>query len=277
VVAAFDRAIVTFESPPVVEVVAGVGFEESDAAMGASLAAFWQAELRHEYPRLDNQAPYIPTREQFEDGSIPRPPQLQIELAPTTPFPRMWASTADQSELVQLHPRFFACNWRRVQKDAKYDNWRSRRDKFVDVFERLAGYLDSVSMAMPKVSQCEVTYVNHIRAGNSWHSHSEWWRIFDVQFGSSSPYPVERLTAEAQFVIDRAGGSKARLHCKVFPAFDSELELPIYVLELTARGAPDGNGLAEVLAFMDEARQAIDETFLSVTTRAIQEEWGIHQ
>lgn len=276
-VAPFDQSIVTFTSPPVVEVVAGVGFEESDPTLGPVMASFWQSELRPQYPKFEQQAPYIPPREQFESESAPRPPQFQIEHGLSSPFPRMWVSSPDQQELIQLHPRYFGCNWRRVKRGATYDNWRSRRSRFAEIYEQLIGYCERAAIAVPKVNQCEVTYVNHIFSGATWHSHAEWWRVFEVKFGSSTPYPVERLSAEAQFLVIRESGSKARLHCKVFPAFDSESEAPIYVLELTVRGTPDGPGVPEVLSFMDEAREAIDETFLSVTTRTVQENWGIQR
>lgn len=273
----FDKPIVAFTTPPVIEVVAGVGFEDSDPQLGPVLAAFWQTELRSSYPLLEYQAPYVPPREQFDGPTTPRAPQFQIEFGPGTPFPRMWLSSVDQQELVQLHPRYFACNWRRVQPDAKYDNWAKRRSAFTDVFERLTTFLERTAVPLPKVSQCEVTYINQIVAGGIWGSHSEWWRIFNVQFGSSPPHSVERLSAEAQFVIDRPNATHARLHCKVFPAFDPAGEAPIYILELTVRGAPAGSGLNDILSFMDDARQAIDETFISVTTPAMHQEWGMQK
>ena len=276
-VVSFDRPIVTFSSPPVVEVVAGVGFEESDVTLGPAVSAFWQTSLRQQFPRLEHQPPYVPPREQFEASGAPRPPSVQVEFGPAIPYPRLWASTQDQQELVQLHPRWFACNWRRVQAHDTYDNWSARRRRFADIFEQLTRFLEESSVPVPKAAQCEVTYVNHIRAGKTWENHSEWWRVFDAQFGSSTPYPVERLTAEAAFVVERSGAPPIRLHCKVVPAFDLENETPLYVLELMARGAPAGDGLPQILEFMDAARESIDTTFLSVTTEQMHKEWGIEK
>lgn len=273
-VTAFDRPVVTFASPPVVEVVAGVGLDEPDSTLGPAMSAFWQTQLRDEFPNLESQAPYIAPREQFGapgEGA----PGVQLEFGPAVPFPRLWASTGDQHELVQLHPRYFACNWRRVQPHDKYDNWSARRARFVEMYERFTAFVDDAAIPRPKVSQCEVTYINHIRSGHSWQSHAEWPRVFSVQIAESSPYPVESLTGELTFVIETPGGIPARLHCKVSPAFDAPFGQALYILELTVRGRPAGNGLAEVLAFMDSAREAIDKSFVSITTAEMHEEWGM--
>jgi uncharacterized protein (TIGR04255 family) len=138
----FDRPIVTFSSPPVVEVVAGVGFEESDVTLGPAVSAFWQSSLRQEFPRLEHQPPYVPPREQFEAAGVNRPPSVQVEFGPPIPYPRLWASTQDQQELVQLHPRYFACNWRHVQANDAYDNWSARRRRFAEMYERLTRFLE---------------------------------------------------------------------------------------------------------------------------------------
>jgi uncharacterized protein (TIGR04255 family) len=274
-VVSFDRPIVTFSSPPVVEVVAGVGFEESDVALGPAVSAFWQSSLRQEFPRLEYQPPYVPPREQFDAAGVIRPPSVQVEFGPAIPYPRLWASTRDQQELVQLHPRYFACNWRRVQANDTYDNWSARRRRFAEMYERLTRFLDESSVPMPKAAQCEVTYINHIRAGKAWENHSDWRHVFVAQFGQSTPYPMERLTAEVAFVVEQSPARQIRLHCKIAPAFDVESEKPLYVLELTARGTSAGNGLPQILEFMDAAREAIDRTFLSVTTEQMHQEWGM--
>jgi hypothetical protein len=52
------NSIVSFDAPPVVEVVVGVTFDGIGAETSALLSAFWKEYLRNEYPSLQQQPPY---------------------------------------------------------------------------------------------------------------------------------------------------------------------------------------------------------------------------
>lgn len=253
------------------EVVAGLGLESVDPTLGPVLAAFWQAQLRGEYPNLELQAPYIMPKEMFDTGQ--HSPSLQFEVGPPIPFPRMWASSIDSQELVQLHPRYFALNWRRVASGSQYDNWRTRRAKFAKMLSKLLAYLVEQDVEKPNIGQCEVTYINHLRPGRVWTLHEQWAKAIRVGV-ESVPYSPERIAFEAQFLVGGDAIGKGRLHCKLTPGFDMAADAPLYVLELTVRGGPESPTPEAALEFMDHAREAIDRTFLAITTSEVQEEWG---
>ena len=267
---AMTDSIVSFSSPPVVEVVAGVTFDGLSADASVLLGAYWKEHLRSRFPNLQYQPTYSPPDEQFPSGSR----ALSLNLIAGPQPARLWAQSNDGQELLQLQPGWFACNWRKVQPDDEYDRWGSRRAAFEQHFSDLCGYLANEGAGQPKVRQCEVTYINHIRSSSRWSSHADFAKIFSGVQPSITPSRVEQISAQAQFIMDNEAGAFGRLYTKILPAFDIDGQSPLYVFELTARGAPQGDGIDGALGFLDRGREVIDLTFLAMTTSAMHEEWG---
>jgi uncharacterized protein (TIGR04255 family) len=265
-------ATVSFKAAPVVEVVAGVAFDALSAEMGALLGAFWKERLRGRFPGLEQQPPYFPTVEQFT--AEPGAAGFSFDRGGSFPTPRLWASSKDGQELLQLQPGWFACNWRKVSESAQYDRWLKRRNAFEHWYQTLESFLGGEGTGKPTVSQCEVTYINHIRSGGVWNRHSDIDRVFSASLSPPGPYRLEQLSAQAQFVLEDDGEPYGRLHAKVMPAFALDGKTPLYVFELTARGAPLGEGLAGALEFLDRGRHAINRAFLAMTTEEMHAEWG---
>ncbi len=267
------HAIVSFKAPPVVEVVVGVALEGLPPEAAALLAAFWKEVLRKHYPQLQQQPPYSPPVEQFPAG-----PSRELHFASLfgqgMPNARLWAIAAHGQEVVQLQSNWFACNWRQVTPGASpYDRWQRRRGAFAGVYGALVDYLANEGLPAPRITQCEVTYINHVLPGRVWQEHAHVDRVFRIPSDLRTPYRLEQLSAQAQFVLQRDQQPIGRLHVQVLPAYGRDGG-PLYVLELLARGAPLDNGVAGALSFLDAGREAIDESFVAVTTPAMHEEWG---
>lgn len=258
------------------EVVAGVSFESKSELAGPLLAAFWKERLRANYPVLQMQPPYNMPREEF--GDAPGLATFQIDFRGPQVEPRLWATTPDGDELIQLQKGWFACNWRKVQTDGQYDHWLSRRDAFERWYREINDYLVE-ELTMPiSITQCELSYVNHITASDVWRSHAEWSKIFRASVGGNTRSPLEQVAAQAQFLIMDDDGTKpiGRLHARMTPAFDAERR-PLYVFELTARGAPypESDQLVGALSFLDRGRESIVKTFMELTTDEMHQTWGL--
>ncbi|WP_256388026.1 TIGR04255 family protein [Pseudonocardia sp. N23] len=266
--------LVGFRNPPVVEVVAAVRFDDLPPTEALALAEFWRARLADTFPNFAVQPPYSAPVEQFDQRfGIP---DFSLDLSSIPPPVRMWLSNATGDELVQLQPNWMACNWRKVSPDATYGRWQARRRQFEQIFGDLHGWLRLRGTPL-SANQCEVTYINHIRPeAGLWNSHSEAHRIF-VGIGEITPAAgvrVEQTESTSQFIFDAVDGGIGRLHIKVQPAFDQKDGSPIFVTELTARGAPPEPSLAGVLAFLDAARGAVVTMFSATTTVEAQARWG---
>jgi hypothetical protein len=88
------------------------------------------------------------------------------------------------------------------------------------------------------------------------------------------PFRIEQISAQAQFLLETEGEPYGRLYAKFLPAFAADGKSPLYVLELTARGAPRGNDINGALEFLDLGRTAVDLTFIALTTTSMHDEWG---
>jgi uncharacterized protein (TIGR04255 family) len=265
---------VSFTAPPVVEVVAGVSLDGVTSEHAPLLNAFWAERLRKRFPRLEQQPPYSPPVEIFPSGGH----KISFQLGVGSPPVRLWALTGDGQELLQLQPGWFACNWRKVQPHDEYDRWPQRSSSFEQWFRALSDYLISEGVGEPKITQCEVTYVNHIRAGDEWARHGQFQRVFDVRFGADLQLPLEEVTAQASFLLQAEGSEPTgRLHVKVFPAYDRDGVTPLYVLELLVRGRPASDDLNGALSFMDQGRRVIDDAFVALTTNEMHNRWGMER
>ena len=263
--------VASFRSPPVVEVVAAVALDGmAGPEVAPLLGAYWRERLRSRFPRLEQQPPYSPTIEEFPRAG----PFGQMQWNVGVPQTRLWAMTHDGTELLQLQPGWFACNWRKVQPRDQYDRWPARRDSFATWFGDLAEYMSREGLPELHIRQCEVTYINHVRPGQAWSDHGQLAHVLNLSLGAPAEYPLEQVSAEFQFVLKRDEEPYGRLHVRVLPAYDQDRKTPLYVLELTARGAPLGQGLPGALSFMDAGRLAINTTFASMTTSTMHEEWG---
>jgi len=268
------ETIVSFAEPPVVEVVAGVAFDGVDPELGPLLAAFWKEHLRSAFPVLEQQPPYSPPVEHFPLGGASSRLSLNLDTFLT---PRIWAKSGDGDRVLQLQPGYFACNWRKVGAGGEYDRWPRRRSDFAHYFSLLSEFLATEGGGEPKVTQCEVTYVNHIRPGEPWADLSDFGNVFAISIKPAESYPLEQASIQAEYLMLDQGEPYGRVHVKVLPALDRIGKTPLYVLELTARGAPRSGGAAGALTFLDKGREAIDQLFVNLTTRAMHLEWGVQE
>jgi len=270
-----SQLIAEFTDAPIVEVIAGVAFDGLPVDAGPYLAVFWHDHLRQRFPNVQQQPTYTPPREVF--GQERHAPGFQFEFGQGLPPTRLWASNPDGQELIQVQPGWFACNWRKVAEDSEYDHWPKRRRALSERFSEFADFLENEGLGTVKLTQCEVTYVNHVRPNSLWATHADAAKIFNVTFPSDPTTTLEQISTEVQVALSRDGRQWGRMYIKINPAFAQDGRTPLYVLELTVRGPAHevGGDLEPVTTFMDKAREAIVRTFLAITSADMQSKvWG---
>lgn len=263
-----DR-IVEFSSPPVVEVVAAVAFNGLSSDQAPFLASFWKDRLRANFPVVQNQGRYEPTLEQFEEGAF-APNSFTFNIG--SPPPRLWALSDDGQRLLQLQHDWFACNWRKVQPHDEYDRWTNRRAAFQESFGDFIRYLQTEQVGLVKITQTEVTYINHIRVGKSPADLSRFADIFAVLPGNLSN-TAEQLNVNAQFKFRSADDLPGRLRVTINPGMAPDGTF-LYNFELVARGQVADGGLDGAMTSLDSGREAIDRAFVELTTDKMHTEWG---
>ncbi len=244
-----------------------------------SLGTLRNSLWRDEFPRFEQQARYEPPTEAF-GGSGSWAFEFAFQSAP--PLPRIWLISESGNDLLQVQADWFAANWRaQVQGEhnpvvASYPRWRARRQAFAKHWATVSKWMEEHGHAVVP-SQCEVTYINHIRPiGGVWGTHAEIESVLPgVRIPSASGTLPEQISWRSQSLIPPSEEvPEGRLHVSVTPGFvgPGPEPAPILVLELTVRGAPPSDG--DLLGFLNRGRKTIVETFLSITSDAAREAWG---
>jgi uncharacterized protein (TIGR04255 family) len=166
-----------FKRPPVVEVAIAVQFAPPKGLTAAHLGLIWQ-HYRSRFPRLE-QHPPSPNRVE-RTGLRPATQGLQINFSVGEQIiPRIWMISENDCELIQVQADRFARNWRRYHDDhLEYATFDQIRPQFVSDFGTFRKVIAELGLGELGVNQCEVTYVNHIRPGDVWTSHSQLDRVF---------------------------------------------------------------------------------------------------
>ncbi len=271
------RPLPDFADPPVAEVALAVQFEPLADLRTPQIGLLWN-KFRDRFPQFEEHPLLDPIMERF---GVKQPPRasVQFEMVRKPPVQRCWFLNKSGTELVQVQQDRFAHNWRKVGDGDEYPRYEHVRDTFkneLGAFERFLG-TEKVGDLMP--NQCEVTYVNHIVADEGWKNHGELAQVLTLFGGKCSEEflpDLEEARVSGSYVIPGDGGQPplGRLRFSIDPVYLRESGQPMFLLNLVARGRPDGEGVDGVLRFLDTAREWIVRGFAAITTPNMHEVWG---
>jgi uncharacterized protein (TIGR04255 family) len=197
------------------------------------------------------------------------------------PVPRCWFLNSEGSELIQLQQDRFIANWRKVSPNHEYPRYERVRQLFEQNFEVFRQFVAKEQLGEITATQCEVSYVNHIRSGQGWSQPGELGTVLTVW---NSHYTDDFLSAPEDvrlairyLIKDDAGDIVGRLHISMEPKYSASDGSLMFVMVFTARGKPKGKDLESMLRFFDLGRQWIVRGFASITTEdPMQKLWGRH-
>jgi uncharacterized protein (TIGR04255 family) len=271
--------LITFQAPPVNEVVLSVQFDGPVVDDAFALAEFWPA-IRPEFPKFEKHPPIGPAREDFDVP--PAPQSIEFQMMTGAPGQRYWFLSAEETRLVQLQADRFVLNWRQVNTSETYPRYRELRSDFQRLFDGFMAALGSERQAQAAPALCELTYVNHIaaRAEDRPNQHRHLGTILNTvrpDFRSVVGVPEDMQFAERfRLAGPSASPSDApigRMYVTAVPAYRQIDAAPIYVVTLLARGRPAGGSIADVLQFFDNSRNLIVREFANMTTDEMHREW----
>jgi len=264
-----------FHKPPVNEVILSSQFEPLVSMRAVHIGTFWE-KLRERYPRTEEHPPLEPAIEMFGAPKLQRP-EVRLELVDQIQVPRIWMLDSSGSHLLQVQTDRLIQNWRQVDGVGDYPRYPFVRAQFEESHSAFQQFVATENLGEITFNQCEVTYINHILPCGAWENHSQIGEVFAFWNPgySEMPLPLQEaasVTTRTVLINDR-GGNFGRLHLSIQSVYRLPNEVPMFLLSLTVRGAPDGEGLPGVLAFFDRGREWIVRTFATVTTAKMHQVW----
>lgn len=273
------RLLPDFSNPPVVEVALSVQFEPLVALRTPQIGLLWK-EFRPRFPKTKERPPLNAVIEKFGPPEVHKP-DVQIQMLPSPPVPRVWFLNETGTELIQVQQDRFVHNWRKVGTGDVYPRYERVREVFRNELNTFKSFLSREKIGEILPDQCEVTYVNHFVAGAGWNTHAqldEVLALFKPKYSDPYDLKFEDTQMASRFVIPNPQSPDleplGRLHISVAPGFRRDNNQPIFSMTLTARGRPEGQGLEGVFRFLDIGREAVVRGFAAVTTSRMHEIWG---
>lgn len=140
-----------FDSPPVIEVVAGLTFSRIDSMQAPHMGAYWTEFLTEEsFPYLQSNAPRLTT----DLSSIAGASQI--------PLPRIWFLDDAGNKLIQLQQECFYFNWKKSENEQSYPRYKSVIADFFKYFGYFCDMLEKHELGNIEPKSLELTYVNRI-------------------------------------------------------------------------------------------------------------------
>jgi len=267
---ASDGTLPGYDRPPVVESYLGVQFLP---LKGFSIPHFglYLAKIRENYPDFQVQLPLVPAIEQFGVAQY-SPRKVGVELV-SSPEVRCWFIDKSGAMLNQVQSDRFLHNWRKVKPEDVSVHYDRIKPQFTEEWKTFCDFLNETNLGRPEITQCEMTYVNHIEIGEGWKSYGELDKVVALWSGSSSekflPTP-ESVNISARYLLP---DKKGRLHIEMQPAIRQDGK-EILQLNLTARGRPKSSDLENLLEWFDLGHEWIVRGFTDFTAKEMHKFWG---
>lgn len=269
-----ESALPSFERPPLIETATSVQFTQLSALSNAQIALFWDHKLRSEYPEHAYAEPIMSQSEQFSERPRKRPQFPMLRMGPFPPA-RLQMISKDKYRMVQMQNDRLVFNWRQLDKGA-YPRWQETREQFIRALLKFREFLNEENIGELKPNQWEVTYVNHILAGEDWKSPDDWEKLVPGLVGAGLKLPQlekESLSTRIQLAIKPR---KGRLHIELNHGFQSteDEETEILTLQLVARGPVESEDETELMDGLDLGRSVIVRAFAELTGIEAHNRWG---
>ena len=268
------RTLPDFTNPPVIEVALSAVFQPLQGYTSAHAGLFW-TEVSKDFPRVEEQLP-IAIPDEIESPQLVES-GVRLQAMKDFPGPRLWLISEDGTELIQLQNDTFSCNWRQEVPGAPYPRYGHVKSQFQNRFRSFIGFAERLGLGTVVPARCEVSYVNHIPAGQGWERFGELHKILSGYADKHTFLPEpEEVRYGAKFVMRdlTSGAFMGRLTVSAQPGVRRVDKKPLIALTLTSRGRPIGAGISGVLNFLDLGHEWIVQGFADLTTDEMHRIWG---
>jgi uncharacterized protein (TIGR04255 family) len=267
-----------FERPPVVEVGISLQFTPLELLRSPHVGLLWTEFRRMGLTHTEDHGEIEPAFEEFENELSTRVGIKFQMFDDAPPLPRVWFLNEGKNELVQIQRDRLIVNWRQGATPEPYPRYGSIISRFQKSLKILSDFVRLEKLGDIQPSQCELTYVNHMPAGQGWSNHGELERVLNIWTNRYSDHYLsapEDAGLRARFRMkDENGNPIGRLHIFFQPAYRATDHLPIFIMNLTGRGKPNPPDMDGVMTLFSREHEWIVKGFTSMTTPHMHEIWG---
>ena len=259
------------------EVALGVQFEDPLPLLVVHYGPLWES-FRDRYPELQEQPPLNRVVETFGEEQRPTPQDMINAAVFPQASVRLWFGDSHGGGLVQVQADRFVFNWRKPDLEADYPRFEWVLERFEEEYGRFMNFLAANGITPPKADLCDVTYVNHIPAGEGWDSYADLHALFPglrVPRLSAGDAVVEEADIRLSYRMTGTDGQAGRLHFRVYPAVRNADQTPLYVVNLVARRRPAVDPAAGVRDALLDGHDWAVLGFRDVTSPEMHAVWGL--
>src|SRR5262249_18708040 len=143
----------------------------------------------------------------------------------------------------------------------------------IDLF---VSWLLNEKLGVLEPNQCEVTYINVVALPDEGNIHKDLYLLTDAwtELESTTTKELEQAAIQITWLFYHDEKPSGRVYATFQPAHLQSTGQPVIRLEVTARGRPKGETVADALNFLDVLREQVVLTFADITTPYFHQLWG---
>lgn len=259
-VANLTGTLPSYRNPPVNEVVCGMRFHTPDKFRITHIGLLWN-KFRSDYAVIQHAPPVVSVQG-----------EIIVDTQSGIPLPRVWFINETDDQLVQFQVDRFYFNWRR--RGGVYPRYPHVIKNFESVWDTIVNFFNEFELGEVNPIECELSYINHIPRGQGWNTVDDLPKIFSdfgwkQTTGRFLPNPVN-VAWQIGFPLQETMG---HLIINLKQTKRTEDKVPLFVLELTARGFCESTEKSAIRQWFDVAHEWIVRGFTDVTTPEVQKLW----
>jgi uncharacterized protein (TIGR04255 family) len=204
---------------------------------------------------------------------------LQLEGGSVDMY-RIWFEENGKPDLLQIQRDRILHNWRGTDGGEEYPHYELICANFADEVATFQDFLRAEDLGELRPNQCEVTYINIVELPDGDNTHCALESITPLWNDRYDDFARLGVTAEnvhagLRFIFsDQEGKPQGRLYIQFQPAFRVKDKLPVWRIELTARGKPLTESVDAAFDLLDLERRLIVQVFDRMTDKKMHILWG---
>jgi len=259
------KQFISYDQPPINEVVCGVLFEPVEALVTAHIGLLWE-RFQPDYPFSDDVAPLPTTIEVFNTQDIEN---TELTFTNIPLLPRVLFISSDETKIIQVQRDRLIHNWRKTSLESEYPRYSSLIETFQGHLKTFDNFIREAELGEIKIRQYELSYVNQISQGHAWETLEDLGKIFPdfrwrTELDRSLSKP-QNIDWDMTFDLPEEVG---RLHISIKSAVINND--PIILFVLTVRGVGKYKSLDLLESWFDLAHEWIVKAFADLTDEKIQ-------